>query len=59
MTYVQNLADAEKNHRQSGIIGNGIKPANASTEVSNRIDTIAEKVAELVEQSRTYSPPKR
>jgi hypothetical protein len=52
MTYVQNLVDVEKNHRQSAIIGNGIKPADASTEVSNRIDTIAEKVAEVVEANK-------
>ena len=59
MTYIQNLADMEKNYQQLAVIGNGVKPANASTAVANRIDSIAEKVAEVVEARQAYTPPKR
>jgi len=63
MTYVQKLAESEKNRRQAKIIGNGVKSADISMADSMKVDRIAEKVSELVEQKivehqPTYKPPK-
>ena len=46
MTYVDSLVTAEKDSRQSAVIGNGVKSADSSMSDSMRIDKIAAKVAE-------------
>jgi hypothetical protein len=57
MTYVQKLLNAEKDRRQSKVIGNGVKSADSSMADSMKIDRIAAKVAEVVEP--IYKSPKR
>ena len=56
MTYVQKLLNAEKDRRQSKVIGNGVKSADSIMADSMKIDKIAEKVAEAIDNKTEKSP---
>jgi hypothetical protein len=58
MTHVDNLVIAEKDRRQSAVIGNGVKSVDGSD--SERIEKAAEKMLKKEEQPvTTYTSPKR
>jgi len=57
MTYVQKLAQAERERQQAKIIGNGIKSADSSAEEKIRVGAIAEVVAEVIEKKIGEEPP--
>ena len=63
MTYIDELIKVEKERRLAKKIGNGVKPVDISMADSMKIDRIAEKVTEVVEQKSNeqtvqYQPPK-
>jgi hypothetical protein len=59
MTFVDNLVIAEKDRRQSAIIGNGVKSADMNMGESMRIDKVAAKVAKVVEPPPVYKPKRK